>query len=60
MGELIGTLALESLTTNASLLTVVYNAVGIRHVGGFDVGIAPKGAKLAPLQDADNCKSPSV
>ena len=39
---------MEPLTTNASVLTVVYAAVGVRHVGGFQLGIAPHGVQAAP------------
>ncbi len=39
---------MEPLTTNATVLTVVYAADGLRHVGGFQLGIAPHGVQAAP------------
>jgi hypothetical protein len=39
---------MEPLTTNASVLTVVYSADGLRHVGGFELGIAPHSVQAAP------------
>ena len=39
---------MEPLTTNATVLTVVYAADGVPHVGGFQLGIAPHGVQAAP------------
>ena len=39
---------MEPLTTNATVLSVVYSTDGLRHVGGFHLGIAPHGVQAAP------------
>jgi hypothetical protein len=39
---------MEPLTTNATVLTVVYSTDSLRHVGGFELGIAPLGIQAAP------------
>jgi hypothetical protein len=46
--EIVGLSAMEPLTTNATVLTVVYAADGVPHVGGFQLGIAPHGVQAAP------------
>ncbi len=39
---------MEPFTTNATVLTIVYAADGVRHVGGFELSIVPHGVKVAP------------
>ena len=46
---------MEPLTTNATVLTVVYSADGLRHVGGFHLDIVPHGVKVAPQPPVEPC-----